>query len=391
MAPGWQQSRASRASSTNAAWDALLSVVRDEYAECVEKTTEGARMMRSYDEVDRDVIRDLVRRSYDAVLDGMAERRRPDEREDGSAFVAAGEARARQGVVVTEMLLLWRVGLENLHELACRVAAPGPGRDALLLEFLELAMAWADFGMLHAAEGHRHGELSRAREQQHAQTNLVRRVLAGAASPAEIRSAVTPLGLDASAQYHAVRARPEPTVEMEAIERYLGADGLVRRGNGLAALVDGDLCGFVSHLPHAAAPTAIGVSEPVALSTMESAFKQASRALETALTLGAKGIFGLNDLGVQPAIANDHDVGETLVRRYVDKLQALTAGDAVLMTAERYLANDRSVELTAKDLDVHPNTIRQRLARFEEVTGRSLRETETVVEVWWALQRRHLG
>jgi DNA-binding PucR family transcriptional regulator len=69
---------------------------------------------------------------------------------------------------------------------------------------------------------------------------------------------------------------------------------------------------------------------------------------------------------------------------------ARTAGDAVLTTAERYLANDRSVELTAKDLDVHPNTIRQRLARFEEVTGRSLRETETVVEVWWALQRSRL-
>src|SRR3954471_13046022 len=383
--------RASRASSTNTAWDALLSVVRDEYAECVEKTTEGARTVRSYDEVDRDAIRDLVRRSYDAVLDGMAERRRPDEREDGSAFVAAGEARARQGVLVTDMLLLWRLGLENLHDLACRVAPPGPERDALLLEFLELAMAWADFGMLHAAEGHRHGELSQAREQQHAQTNLVRRVLAGAASPAEIRSAVTPLGLDATARYHAVRARPDPTVEVEALERYLGADGLVRRGNGLVALIDGDMCGFVSHLPHSAAPTAIGISQPAALSTMESATKQAARALETALILGAKGIFALNDLGVQPAIVNDHDVGETLVRRYIDKLQALTAGDAVLMTTERYLANDRSVELTAKDLDLHPNTIRQRLTRFEEATGRSLRETETLVEVWWALQRSHLG
>jgi DNA-binding PucR family transcriptional regulator len=41
-------------------------------------------------------------------------------------------------------------------------------------------------------------------------------------------------------------------------------------------------------------------------------------------------------------------------------------------------------------LDVHPNTVRRRLDRFEEATGRSLRETETVVEVWWAVQRRRL-
>ncbi len=63
----------------------------------------------------------------------------------------------------------------------------------------------------------------------------------------------------------------------------------------------------------------------------------------------------------------------------------------MLTTVERYLANDRNVELTAKDLDVHPNTVRQRLDRFGEATGRSLRETETVVEVWWALQRRRLS
>jgi sugar diacid utilization regulator len=42
-------------------------------------------------------------------------------------------------------------------------------------------------------------------------------------------------------------------------------------------------------------------------------------------------------------------------------------------------------------LNSHPNTVRQRLDRFEEATGRSLRETETVVEVWWALQRRRLS
>ena len=45
----------------------------------------------------------------------------------------------------------------------------------------------------------------------------------------------------------------------------------------------------------------------------------------------------------------------------------------------------------SQDLDVHPNTVRHRLERFEEITGRSLRETETVVELWWALQRRRLG
>jgi DNA-binding PucR family transcriptional regulator len=104
----------------------------------------------------------------------------------------------------------------------------------------------------------------------------------------------------------------------------------------------------------------------------------------------AKGIFGFGDLSIQPAIASD-DLGAVMLTRYVDAVLALPAGSAILDTAERYLANDRSVDLTARDLDVHPNTVRHRLERFEEITGRSLRETETVVELWGALQRRRLG
>jgi DNA-binding PucR family transcriptional regulator len=69
----------------------------------------------------------------------------------------------------------------------------------------------------------------------------------------------------------------------------------------------------------------------------------------------------------------------------------MNGGDVVLQTTQRYLTNDCSVEVTARDLDVHVNTVRHRLGRFEEATGRSLHETEALVEVWWALQRRQLG
>jgi hypothetical protein len=377
-------------SSTATAWDALLEVVRAEVADAVEKTLEYTRTRRSYRNVDEDAIREVVRGNYEEVLSSLEERRRPNAGDNGDIFDAAGETRARQGVDLVEMLAGFRLSLEYLHELAGRVAAAGPEREALLLEFLELASSWADFAMLNAAKGHRRGELSVAREQQHVQTNLVRRVLTGTAAPAEIRSALTPLGLDPDGRYYAVRARPEPAVEMEAIERYLEADGLVRRGNGLIALIDGDACGFVGRLPRTAAPTAVGVSDQVVLVAMESAFRQAGRALETALALGAKGVFSFGELSIQPAIANDADLGAVMLTRYVDSVLALPAGSAILDTAERYLANDRTVDLTAKDLDVHPNTVRHRLERFEEITGRSLRETETLVELWWALQRRRL-
>jgi hypothetical protein len=259
------------------------------------------------------------------------------------------------------------------------------------LEFLELALTWADFGMVSAAQGHREAELAWAREQQQTQTNLVRRLLAGIAAPAEIRTAIVPVGLEPEALYHAVIARPDPTVDLEEIERFLRADGLVSRGNGLVALIDGDACGFIKTLPNATAPSAFGISEPALLSAMEPAFRSARRALDTALTVGSKGVFELSEFGVQPAVAEDAEVGTTMLERYVSPVLALSGGEAVLTTVGSYLANDCNAEATAASLEVHPNTVRHRLGRFEEATGRSLRATETLVEVWWALERRRFS
>jgi len=48
--------------------------------------------------------------------------------------------------------------------------------------------------------------------------------------------------------------------------------------------------------------------------------------------------------------------------------------------------NDCSIETTARDLGEHVNTVRHRLVRFDEITGRSMRGVDTLIEVWWALQ-----
>jgi hypothetical protein len=288
------------------------------------------------------------------------------------------------------MLAAWRVGQESLYMLASTQVAE-PERDAVLREFLELLVQWVDVAMLAAVDGHRRAELTRAREQHHATGNLIRRLIAGAAAPGEIRMAAAAVGLDPDVPYHAVRARPDPSADVNAIEHYLGADIPAARGQAMTALIDGDVCGCVGRLPKTAAPAIVGVSGPLPLRDMEGAFRQAGRALETALALGVRGVFDLTSLGVRGAVATDDDVGEAMVRRYVAPFAEMAGGELILETVERYLDNDARVDATAHALDVHSNTVRHRLNRFEERTGRSLRETETVVEVWWALQRRRMN
>jgi DNA-binding PucR family transcriptional regulator len=53
-----------------------------------------------------------------------------------------------------------------------------------------------------------------------------------------------------------------------------------------------------------------------------------------------------------------------------------------------YLECGMHVERTAEKLVVHPNTVRYRIGRFEELTDASLRDVSVAGEVWWALQAR---
>ncbi|GAA1319799.1 helix-turn-helix domain-containing protein [Leucobacter albus] len=60
-------------------------------------------------------------------------------------------------------------------------------------------------------------------------------------------------------------------------------------------------------------------------------------------------------------------------------------GELVLHTIAVYLEHDMRVNDAARQIPVHPNTLRYRLQKFEEIAGASLGSFTTLVEVGWAL------
>lgn len=374
-------------------WEELLARLQADVDVVVDRSIERMRgELASYAELDAADLRPVVAADCARLLEHLAERRRPDGSEDVAQFAMAGEVRAAQGVAVHDMLAAFRLALDELRRHAHDVVGPAAEDAPLLLELVELAIAWTDVGMLAAAAGHRQAELAVLRAEQHELANVVRRILFGGASATDLRLAVEAYGLDARAAYHAVRARPGPAAGVSELERFLLGEPAPARRAGLVALVDGDVVGFVARLPAAPAPAAIGVAPAAPLAELGAAFRSATRALDTAIALGARGMFDLGALGLQAAVLADEEVGQALVARYIAPLERQgTSGRVVLQTVERYVANDGRLEVTAQELGVHVNTVRYRLARFEEQTERSLRDNEALVEVWWALQRRRLA
>ncbi len=60
--------------------------------------------------------------------------------------------------------------------------------------------------------------------------------------------------------------------------------------------------------------------------------------------------------------------------------------DALLDTLEAWLDNGGSAERAASALYVHPNTVRQRLRKLEQRTGRALSDPRAAAELCIALE-----
>ncbi|TYK51392.1 PucR family transcriptional regulator [Actinomadura decatromicini] len=90
--------------------------------------------------------------------------------------------------------------------------------------------------------------------------------------------------------------------------------------------------------------------------------------------------FAVADIAISTA---DED---QLIRRSHDLLSRLEGSDHLLETLIVYLRNNLSINDTANELNIHPNSVRYRISRAEELIGGSLRSLPTIVDVFLAVQ-----
>ena len=110
-------------------------------------------------------------------------------------------------------------------------------------------------------------------------------------------------------------------------------------------------------------------------------YAQARRAAEVALRFGRKGeVVNFDDLGLYRLIFQIEDRAE--LRAFVEQvLGPLLEYDRkhrtdFVRTIRAYLANNNSLQSTAKELFVHVNTAAYRIQRIQSITGLELAKTE---------------
>ncbi|WP_229859712.1 helix-turn-helix domain-containing protein [Streptomyces anandii] len=384
---------------------AAVAALRGDLAGIVGEMTDRLRAeLPSYARVPPDLLTLRVTHAVDRGLGvvsrlyaaGVAGARPAAARGDGGApAVPATEAGAIGDTVpVDELIHAHRIGVDVVWsrfaaEMAARQATPEE-----LLAIGEQVWSWAGATTLRIVRRSARRNAGTGTRPASAEERLhtyVRLLLTTPGDSVAVRAFAGQPG--AARLPFRARAVSGPTVlgdVVGSLQPWLAADPA---GQPMVTVVDGDAAGLLTVRPSALCRNmVVGLGAAVEAPDLAGEFKAAGRAVDTAVAFGMAGVFTCDELGLRAAVAQTPGLGERLVRQRLAPLREHGDDGAQLEEAvAAYLEHGLRLEAAARTLFVHPNTLRNRLRRFERISGTSLRDPADLAEVWWALahQRVH--
>lgn len=326
----------------------------------------------------RQVCRANLERALRSFVDG-----------DGPALDAArrtGLAQARQGIPLPAVLRAFRLGGTFVHEALLDLAGPGMITSSRSREIN--AGVWRAIDLYSEAATAAYDDVSAELPRAHAER--LEDLLQGRLStPAELESAARELGLSPTGTY--VVAVAEHT-ERPAIEASLRSRRWcsVWRPAADAGIIVLDRVDDLRRLREdlATLPLAAGLSRPVnGLGGIPDAVHRARIARRT-LPAGTTGAAIFGDPPVTTLVAAAPPAAREAARSLLSGVLTLAGPErkVLLDTLLAWYAGQGSAKAAADRLFVHPNTVRYRLRRLQELTHRDLSDPVDTAELYVALQ-----
>ncbi|GAB1511430.1 PucR family transcriptional regulator [Actinophytocola sp. KF-1] len=133
---------------------------------------------------------------------------------------------------------------------------------------------------------------------------------------------------------------------------------------------------------------AVGVSPPVSGLPLIPAALSRARIARACLAPGETGVIGFGERPVSTLVAGAPKLARELATDVLAELLALPAAerDVLLCTLHAWFAEHGSARDAAERLFVHPNTVRYRIRRVQELTGRDLGDPKGVAELYLAVE-----
>ncbi|MFG3268534.1 PucR family transcriptional regulator [Streptomyces bobili] len=328
----------------------------------------------------------------------------PDAPLDLAAPEATGQRRAHQGAPLPEVLQCYRICFTTLWDALVKHTRDdrwSEARDALLTA-AGLIFRLIDQHAIALTEAYRAATAELLIAQQQRRSALVEALLTGHPSPdAGPWEAATLLGLPSDGQLVVVAADTRGLAEasLPDVERCLGNHGIVSGWRltpaqqlGVVSLHT-DQRDLMLDVLRRTARARTGVSPPYrSLAETPRALQLAQAAL-TGLPPGRAEVRMFNPSPLAALMVREPEEGRRLAEEVLGPVLRMPQEDSVtlLKTLNAYLDHSGSAERAAEVLYCHQNTVRYRLRRIQELTGRSLSDPHGIAELAAAAYALHLS
>ncbi|ABK73434.1 regulatory protein [Mycolicibacterium smegmatis] len=350
----------------------MLDDLADDYLMRVDS---GARF---YDNVpSEEDLRDAARLAFRYLLDTLLER--PMSRRLIEFPAAVGSLRATQGIALENLTAAVRTDFLVAWSALLRLA----GEDDMAILALHVDVLWktVDDFTIQVQRGYLDQRLAMARtsalEQQHTLSDLFCREPA----PTTVRRAAQILGLEETATYWIIGTPSEEagrSVARRLLNKHLTPFEYIDRGIALILVAaDGRwaddeavVADVMSGLDGAVAPRSVPLAD----------VHRAAATVRMLVDLGKSGATTLLRSWVHLSMAQLSEVIDDLRGYVLDPLRKVHDRELIVETIQTF-ADNGSVADTASVLYCHRNTVMNRIRRFEEATGISLRSPRSLAMV----------
>jgi hypothetical protein len=346
---------------------------------------------RHADVVSADELRQSISHNLGGLLDALVE---PARSAHLGAAGETGRTRARQRAPLPEVLQAFRIGNTMLWDhLAAQVRGTVDLRS--LGAFAEVAtLLWhlCDAQAQTLTEVYRDATAELVAAQERRRSALVDALFSGQivlnSGPWEVGKMLG-LSLDGSLVVVVVETSGPPQDGRAVVEKRLAEHGMISAWHVNSSLYAGvislrdDQHGLMLRVLREAGATRAGLS-PVYRSLADT--PRAFHLARTALAEIPPGDAALREFSPSPLaglVARDPDEGRRMAQDVLGAVLDLPVEDrqGLLETLRAFFDEGGSTERTARALHCHPNTVRYRLHRIAELTGRSLSEPRALAEL----------
>jgi PucR C-terminal helix-turn-helix domain len=306
-------------------------------------------------------------------------------------YVALGRGELRQGRTLDSLQSAYRVGARVAWRRVAD-AAQRAGADAEVLSLLaESIFAFIEELSADSVEGYAEARSHLEGERRRRQRELVLLLLRDPPTDdADLRAAAAAVGWRIPRAAAAIACTEE---ELERIARRLPADALVAalEGEGCAIVPDPEGPGRATEIGGALAGRTAALGPAVAPAELSGSWALARAALRGARAgalAGAPSPLRADDVLIDLLLFEGRALVDRIAVRRLAALEELTpkARGRMAETALAYVREGGNAAAMARALDLHPQTVRYRLARLRDLLGEQLDDPDARLELELALR-----